>query len=100
MCAFEIQPAERIRRLPPYLFARLNALKHQKRQADIDIIDLGMVAAMESLTEEFRTIIILSDLEGLTYEEMAEVLDVPQGTVESRLHRARADLRRRFKGYL
>jgi len=39
---FVIQPAERIRRLPPYLFARLNAIKHQKRQAGADIIDLGM----------------------------------------------------------
>ena len=42
MCAFEIRPAERILRLPPYLFAKLNALKHQKRQAGIDVIDLGM----------------------------------------------------------
>ncbi len=36
------EPSQRIKRLPPYLFGRLNALKHQKRQQDIDIIDLGM----------------------------------------------------------
>ena len=48
-----------------------------------------VTTAMESLTEEFRTIIILSDLEEMTYEEIAEVLEIPLGTVRSRLHRAR-----------
>jgi alanine-synthesizing transaminase len=42
MSHFKIEPAERITRLPPYLFGRLNALKHAKRQAGADIIDLGM----------------------------------------------------------
>jgi len=39
---FEIEPAQRIKRLPPYMFGRLNALKLAKRQAGADIIDLGM----------------------------------------------------------
>jgi alanine-synthesizing transaminase len=39
---FKIEPAERIKRLPPYLFSRINALKHQMRQEGADIIDLGM----------------------------------------------------------
>jgi alanine-synthesizing transaminase len=39
---FKIQPAERIKRLPPYLFGKLNALKLTKRQQQIDVIDLGM----------------------------------------------------------
>ena len=38
----QIKPAQRIMRLPPYLFGKLNALKLAKRQAGIDIIDLGM----------------------------------------------------------
>jgi len=42
MAEFRIQPSQRISRLPPYLFARINALKHKKRQQGIDIIDLGM----------------------------------------------------------
>ncbi|GMU21452.1 MAG: aminotransferase [Phycisphaerae bacterium] len=42
MSDFQIQPSQRISRLPPYLFARINALKHQKRQQGVDIIDLGM----------------------------------------------------------
>jgi len=42
MTNFKIEPAGRIQRLPPYLFGRLNALRHAKRQAGADIIDLGM----------------------------------------------------------
>ncbi len=42
MTDFKIEPASRIKRLPPYLFGRLNTLKLQKRQAGADIIDLGM----------------------------------------------------------
>ena len=42
MSNFRIQPSQRISRLPPYLFGRINALKHKKRQQGIDIIDLGM----------------------------------------------------------
>ncbi len=42
MTEFKIEPAERIKRLPPYLFGRLNTLKLAKRQQQIDIIDLGM----------------------------------------------------------
>lgn len=42
MSDFVIQPSLRITRLPPYLFARINALKHSKRQQNVDIIDLGM----------------------------------------------------------
>jgi len=42
MSEYKIQPAQRILRLPPYLFGQINALKHKKRQQGIDIIDLGM----------------------------------------------------------
>jgi alanine-synthesizing transaminase len=44
---YKIKPAERITRLPPYLFARINALKHAKRQEGADIIDLGMGNPMD-----------------------------------------------------
>ena len=42
MAEFEIKPAQRITRLPPYLFGQLNALKLEKRRDGADIIDLGM----------------------------------------------------------
>ncbi len=47
MSEFEIVTADRVRRLPPYLFGKLNALKLKKRQQDIDIIDLGMGNPMD-----------------------------------------------------
>ena len=49
--------------------------------------------ALTALPEHHRTIIMLSDLEGLSYREIAEVLDIPMGTVMSRLHHARKRLR-------
>jgi len=48
MSEFKIEPSQRITRLPPYLFGRLNALKHAKRQAGADIIDLGMGNPIDS----------------------------------------------------
>jgi alanine-synthesizing transaminase len=47
MAEFVIQPAERVKRLPPYLFGRINALKLEKRRQDIDVIDLGMGNPMD-----------------------------------------------------
>ncbi|MDP8233162.1 MAG: hypothetical protein P9L91_10915, partial [Candidatus Zophobacter franzmannii] len=44
---FKIEPASRIKRLPPYLFGQLNALKLKKRQQGADIIDLGMGNPMD-----------------------------------------------------
>jgi RNA polymerase sigma-70 factor, ECF subfamily len=52
-----------------------------------------IMRALSALPEHHRTIIMLSDLEGLSYREIAEVLDVPMGTVMSRLHHARKRLR-------
>jgi RNA polymerase sigma-70 factor (ECF subfamily) len=55
--------------------------------------------ALNTLEVDFRTVIILCDLEGFSYEEMALILDIPIGTVRSRLHRARNLLRTRLKTY-
>ena len=55
--------------------------------------------ALNGLAVDFRTVIILADLEGFTYEEMAKILDIPIGTVRSRLHRARNLLKETLKGY-
>ena len=49
--------------------------------------------ALSELSEEFRTALILKEMDGMSYEEIAEVLDVPKGTVRSRIHRARLELR-------
>ena len=55
--------------------------------------------ALNSLDVDFRTVIILCDLEGFKYDEMAKILDIPIGTVRSRLHRARNLLKERLSGY-
>ena len=55
--------------------------------------------AINQLAVDFRTVILLSDIEDFTYEEIAKILDVPIGTVRSRLHRARNELKKKLKEY-
>jgi RNA polymerase sigma-70 factor (ECF subfamily) len=56
--------------------------------------------AIAGLTEEHRTVLVLREIDGCCYERIAEILDVPIGTVRSRLHRARLQLREELKGVL
>ena len=55
--------------------------------------------ALNSLDVDFRTVIILCDLNGFKYDEMSKILDIPIGTVRSRLHRARNLLREKLNEY-
>jgi RNA polymerase sigma-70 factor (ECF subfamily) len=64
-----------------------------------DMIGDEISNALNALAVDFRIVIILCDLEGFTYEEMSKILDIPIGTVRSRLHRARNLLRDRLKNY-
>lgn len=59
-----------------------------------------VAAALEQLEPDHRTVVVLRDLDGLDYDEIAEILDVPRGTVKSRLHRGRAALRELLVGKL
>jgi RNA polymerase sigma-70 factor (ECF subfamily) len=61
-----------------------------------DEVDVEIIRALESLDEPFRRVVELVDIDGLSYAEAAEVLDVPVGTVMSRLHRARSRIRDRL----
>jgi RNA polymerase sigma-70 factor (ECF subfamily) len=61
-------------------------------------LDHDLVAALASLPEPFRQVIELCDIEGRTYQETAQVLGCPPGTVMSRLHRGRARLRKVLTG--
>jgi RNA polymerase sigma factor (sigma-70 family) len=58
-----------------------------------------ITSALNGIPVDFRTVIILSDLEGFTYEEMSKILDIPIGTVRSRLHRARNMLKDKLAVY-
>ncbi len=64
-----------------------------------DMLGDEITAALQSLPVDFRMIIILCDLEEFSYEEMAKILDIPIGTVRSRLHRARALLKTKLVNY-
>jgi RNA polymerase sigma-70 factor (ECF subfamily) len=55
--------------------------------------------AINSLPVDFRVVILLCDIEGFTYEEIAKIIDIPIGTVRSRLHRARNMLKEKLKEY-
>jgi len=63
------------------------------------LIDDQVVEAIDDLQEEFREVVVLSDLGDLKYAEIAEVLDIPVGTVKSRLFRARKMLQERLKDF-
>jgi RNA polymerase sigma-70 factor, ECF subfamily len=58
------------------------------------LIDSRIFEAIDALPDEFREAVVLSDLEGLNYQEMSEVMDVPLGTVKSRLFRGRKALQK------
>jgi len=55
--------------------------------------------AINALPVDFRVVILLCDVEGFTYEEISKIIDIPIGTVRSRLHRARNMLKEKLKAY-
>jgi RNA polymerase sigma-70 factor (ECF subfamily) len=63
------------------------------------IIDDQVIAAIDELPAEFRIAVVLSDLEGLSYQEVADLMGIPVGTVKSRLFRARKRLQERLYEY-
>ncbi|MBA2422185.1 MAG: sigma-70 family RNA polymerase sigma factor [Chitinophagales bacterium] len=55
--------------------------------------------AVNELPVDFRTVLLLCDVEGFTYEEIAKIIDIPIGTVRSRLHRARNLMKEKLRDY-
>lgn len=64
-----------------------------ERGFEHDNLDLDVQAALVALKPQFRAAVVLCDIEGLSYEEIGETLDISVGTVRSRIHRGRAQLR-------
>lgn len=62
-----------------------------------DVIDSAIEDAIAALPEKFRTVVALVDIEQMSYQEAADALGIPVGTVMSRLHRARARIRRHLE---
>ena len=85
-----------------YLYRRLGGLEEARasRSAEDELLDFftetEVKDALESLPESFRLAVLLADVEGFAYKEIAEILDIPIGTVMSRLHRGRKALQKRL----
>ncbi len=58
-----------------------------------------VASALQNLPEDFRTVVILCDIEGYNYEDIADFVEIPVGTVRSRLHRGRMKLRSMLRDY-
>ena len=88
-----------------YLYRRMGGLEavRASRSAEDELMDLfsdaEVQSAIDALPESYRLAILLSDVEGLSYKEIAEDLDIPIGTVMSRLHRGRKALQKRLHDY-
>lgn len=63
------------------------------------IVDDEILDAIDELPEEYRTAVVLSDLEGMAYKEIADLMEIPVGTVKSRLFRGRRMLQERLRDY-
>ncbi len=85
-----------------YLFNRLRGLEAVEagRTPETDVLDQMpedvVKTALEELPDQFRMAVLLADVEGFSYKEIADIMDVPIGTVMSRLHRGRKQLQRRL----
>ncbi|MFN8016448.1 MAG: sigma-70 family RNA polymerase sigma factor [Acidimicrobiia bacterium] len=63
------------------------------------ISDKNIADAIEAMPDQYREVVLLADVEGLSYAEIAEMLDIPSGTVMSRLHRGRKALQKALWDY-
>ena len=83
-----------------YLYRRLGGIDEARisKSAEDTLLELftddEVKVALESLPETFRMAVLLADVEGFAYKEIAEILDIPIGTVMSRLHRGRKALQK------
>ncbi len=88
---------ERLRRHRPIEREPAQAGADPERSTELR---LDLASALETLDERYRQVIVLREIEGLSYEEIATALGLPRGTVESRLYRARAALREALRDYI
>jgi RNA polymerase sigma-70 factor (ECF subfamily) len=82
-------------------FAVFNDIQEEDPQGAFfdKIVDDEVLRAIDSLPEAFRETVVLSDVEGMTYQEIGKILDIPVGTVKSRLFRARQMLQGKLYDY-
>jgi len=69
--------------------ASISPSREPERLAERPLVEAEVSRVLDEVSEDFRTVLVLVDIEGLTYREVAEAMGCPIGTVMSRLHRAR-----------
>jgi RNA polymerase sigma-70 factor (ECF subfamily) len=85
-----------------YLYRRLGGLEAAAagRSAEEELLEIytddEVKRALEELPEQFRMAVLLADVEGFSYKEIADIMDIPIGTVMSRLHRGRKGLQKKL----
>jgi len=88
-----------------YLYSKVHESEDYRRAGNPEevllnsLMDADVKGALDSLPEAFRNVVILADIEGFSYREIAEILGIPIGTVMSRLHRGRRQLQVRLWEY-
>ena len=86
-----------------YLYKRISGIDVTSRSAEDTLFDLftddEVKKALEDLPESFRLPVLLSDVQGFSYKEIADMLDIPIGTVMSRLHRGRKAMQKALIDY-
>lgn len=81
-----------------YLYSKVQESDQYRRAGNPEeaflqtLMDADVKSALESLPETFRAVVMLADIDGFSYKEIAEILSIPIGTVMSRLHRGRKQL--------
>lgn len=69
------------------------------RNAAISMFEDNLQDAIDSLKDKYKEALILRDVDGMSYQQIAEIMDVPVGTVKSRVNRARLKLQKKLKGH-
>jgi RNA polymerase sigma-70 factor, ECF subfamily len=86
-----------------YMYKRVASIDPATRSAEDQLFDLftddEVKAALDALPEQFRMPVLLADVQDFSYKEIADILDIPIGTVMSRLHRGRKAMQKRLVDY-
>ncbi|MGG1575876.1 sigma-70 family RNA polymerase sigma factor [Fictibacillus sp. NRS-1165] len=74
--------------------AKTEQLASNRSEVENAHLRMNLQYAMKKLSPEHRTVVVLRDIQGFSYQEIAEILEIPEGTVKSRINVARTELRR------
>lgn len=83
-------------KVEPFLLDRSTPDADPEGEFFSQIVDKTVLEAVDALTSDFREVLVLSDMEGMSYAEIAATLEIPVGTVKSRLFRARRQLQEKL----